>query len=364
MYQEIFVEVEQVIHEDDDIQLLATSAGAKKAMLYKVMFPPVEVGEQILVNHTAVSLSLGTGGWDIVKTVFKNTPHSNNQGNGHIMKARYLPSQHSVLAVESQESEYHHYFQNSFSLHGKPVLIAELHSMIPIVYTTLKAFQEEMKLTVIISDEASIPLMMSEHVRILKKDNRVTTISIGQAFGGDIEAVNLQTALQCACTIIESDMILISLGPGVVGTGTKYGFSGIVLADWANIIGCLGGKPVWIPRISFMDKRPRHQGISHHMLTPLLEFTYAKSFLPIPVLPLDSWRNILEHQLQDERLLRRHELIWFPLDQEFIRLCKRSMEQYPVTIKTMGRGFDDDPAFFYGVYVACKWVLDYNKKIN
>jgi len=351
MYKEELVKVEEILYEDERIQLLVTSDGAKRAMLYKNICPSASVGERLIVNHTAASLSLGTGGWDIVQSVVRREPFQNEEGKGHIMKARYLPSQLSVLSIEAQESEYHDIFKRSFSLDEKPILLAELHSMIPIVYTSLKARANNMTLTIIISDEASIPIVMSEHLRVMKQDPLIKTISIGQAFGGDMEAVNLQTALQYAHEIM-SDVILVTLGPGVVGTGTKYGYSGMVLAQWANIVGKLGGKPVWIPRISFADQRERHVGISHHTLTPLVEFTYATSYLPIPILQ-ESERVRVEEQLTALKDTM-HQVVPVSLDDAFISSCQTEMDNYPLPIKTMGRTYYDDRAFFHGVYAAIK----------
>ncbi|UTW69794.1 DUF3866 family protein [Anaerobacillus sp. HL2] len=67
-------------------------------------------------------------------------------------------------------------------------------------------------------------------------------------------------ALQFAKEVLrKADVILVTLGPGVVGTGTSYGFYGIVQASWANIINSLDGVPVWVPRLSESDKRERHK---------------------------------------------------------------------------------------------------------
>ncbi|WP_096201064.1 DUF3866 family protein [Bacillus sp. FJAT-45350] len=354
MYKELVVEVKKILFEDDNIQLLETSDGAKKAMLYKAIQKRTDDGKRVIVNHTAVHLALGTGGWDIVKASLDSAPYEREEV-GHIIKARYLPSQHSVLSVEAQESPDHQIFKKECKLDGKKILLGELHSMIPIVYSTVKVIDPTKKITVIISDQAAIPLAISEHIRQLKQDKLFDTITIGQAFGGDYEAVNLQTALQFAVEKLNSDLIIISLGPGVVGTGTKYGFSGTVLADWANIVGALGGIPVWIPRISFKDERERHIGISHHTLLPLKDFTYPKSILPLPFLK-EEWRVHLEEQ--SNLVNNKHNIIWKRIDDSFLRKWEQFVKEYPITIKTMGRDYFDDPAFFYGVFVATIFYLE------
>ncbi|MBU8907857.1 DUF3866 family protein [Desertibacillus haloalkaliphilus] len=355
MYKELIVEVVDVLYEDEHIQLLRTSEGAKKAMLYRRIQPAATPGCTLLVNTTAVSLSLGTGGWDIVKAVLSPHMAVDDHQQGHIMKARYLPSQHSVLSVESQESADHSLFQQEFSLRGKKVLLAELHSMIPILFLTISELNPSLKMTVIISDEAALPLEMSSHLRYLREDQRFQTITTGQAFGGDYEAVNIPTALQFASEKLQSDVLIVSVGPGVVGTGTTYGFTGMALADWANTVGSFSGLPVWVPRISFADQRSRHQGISHHLLTPLLSFTYPKSLIPLPIFHKESWDRKISEQVVPMK--EKHTVVRVSSD-EVTGLIQENLLQYPIPITTMGRTFSDDPAFFLSVAVAAKEAIN------
>ncbi|WP_078553147.1 DUF3866 family protein [Bacillus alkalicellulosilyticus] len=357
MYKELVVQVTEILYEDNQIQLLGTSEGANKAMLYRTMLPRVSTGDKVVVNATAVSLKLGTGGWDIVKSVGDSSVLFESEQPGHIMKARYTPSQHSVLAVEAQESEYHSLFTKEFQLKTNDnILIAELHSMLPIIYSICKQWEREITLTVIISDEAALPLTISEHIREIKKDRNVSTITIGQAFGGDYEAVTLHTALQFAKEVLASDVIVVTLGPGVVGTGSTYGFSGMALAEWANSIGGLGGCPVWIPRISFAEKRDRHYGLSHHILTPLSQFTFVKSVLPLPLLHRE-WNEVIDNQIKKLKHTQVEIYQDRTLNENIERLLVDGMKQYPMPIKTMGRDYDDDPAFFCAVATAVYWVL-------
>lgn len=356
MYIEEKVSVEEILYEDEEVQLLKTSASAKKALLYISIIPKVKVGDEVIVNATSTRLNLGTGGMDIVTSVIGSSPKQNLRSSGHIMKARYLPNQHSVMSVESQESDYHHLFQGSYSLKDKKILIGELHSMIPICFWAMDYLSKDDNMIAIISDEASIPLSLSRHIRELKKEPRFSTITIGQAFGGKYEAINLPTALQFATDVLKGDVILVTLGPGVVGSGTYYGFSGIEQASWANIIGSLGGSPVWIPRLSEKDKRDRHLGISHHTSTPLNTFTHVNCTIPMPEVFGDIAIKITK---QIEIISRQHSVHWLttePLKQ----IVQHCLEKSAVPIKTMGRGYEDDPIFFLGVVAAVKWLIDNN----
>lgn len=354
MYIEKKVLVEDIIYEDEEIQILKTSDGAKKALSYLTITPRASKNEEIIVNVTSTMLKLGTGGMDIVTSVIGSMPVNKVIPEGHIMKSRYLPSQHSVLTVEAQESIYHDLFKEPFSLEGKKVLIGELHSMIPICFWAMDFLNRGGRMVVIVSDEASIPLSLSSHIRALKNDERFSTITIGQAFGGTYEAVNLPTALQFATKVLKADLIFVTLGPGVVGSNTRYGYSGIVQASWANIISSLEGLPVWVPRLSESDKRERHQGISHHTITPMVEFTYAKCILPLPIV-IGSIGNKINKQIEELQL--KHTIRWLqrePLEELVLHGLKNST----VPIQTMGRKYEDDPIFFLGVAGAIKWVFD------
>ncbi len=354
MYIEKRAIVEGILYEDDEIQLLKTSTSAKKAMLYLQLTPKAKVNDEVIVNVTSTELKLGTGGMDFVTHVLRSLPKENLIQNGHIMKARYLPNQLSVLAVEAQESKYHYLFKQPFSLEGKKILIGELHSMIPICFWAMDFLKKDGKMVVIISDEASIPLSVSNHVRTLNQDERFLTITIGQAFGGTYEAINLHTALQFASEVLKGDVIFVTLGPGVVGSGTSYGFSGVEQAAWANTVGSLNGVPVWIPRLSETDKRERHRGISHHTFTSMIKFTYAQSILPLPTVNGEIGEKIKK---QVEEICEKHHVQWV-LKDPLEEVMKHCLSKSSIPLQTMGRQYKDDPLFFLGVTAAIKWLLD------
>ena len=77
------------------------------------------------------------------------------------------------------------------------------------------------------------------------------TITVGHAFGGDLETINIYTGLIAAKEILKGDITIISMGPGIVGSGTKYGFTGMEQGYIVDAINNLGGLAVAVPRISF-----------------------------------------------------------------------------------------------------------------
>ncbi|WP_100372573.1 DUF3866 family protein [Bacillus sp. FJAT-45037] len=357
MFAEEFTQVQSIIYEDDSVQIVETPIGAKKAILYKTIMHAVKPGDDIVVNVTATNLHLGTGGYDFVKSVEQTGRYVSKEltrQDGHILKLRYTPYQHQVLAIEAQESPYHSLFEQPFSLAGKPVLLGELHSMIPLVYATTQILKGNARVCVIIDDQAALPLAVSTMMRQLMKKKSFMTITVGQAFGGSFEAITIQTALQFAHNHLHADVIMISVGPGVVGTGTHYGFTGMSLASWSNIVASLKGLPVWIPRISFSDPRPRHFGISHHTLTPLKEFSLAKSLLPLPV--FTGHRKVrIKEQLKELEWAKVMPDIQWVCEKQMTPLTEEALTASDVVIKTMGRGYQEDPSFFLSV-VSSVWT--------
>lgn len=316
--------------------------------------------ECVIVNTTAVELGLDSGGKHFVTARLspEGTPLSGRgevRREGHIVKMRYTPFQHTVQSVEEKESEYHEIFQK---VEGKtlgriPVVIGEVHSMLPAFVLSLwhlwrRAGESKMpRVCYIMSEGGALPLALSDHVRYLQSASMLTgTLTYGHAFGGQTECVNLYTALLAAKYVWKADVIVVAPGPGVAGTGTKFGFSGMEQITIIEAAHKLGGLPVLIPRVSFADGRDRHTGISHHTLT-VLRF--------VPEVPLVL--NVEHHpkligQLQDQSV--RHTIVFHePKDME---IWRNITESYPVPLVSMGRTIEDDPAFFAHMYYAARFI--------
>ncbi|MFC5714109.1 DUF3866 family protein [Thalassorhabdus alkalitolerans] len=347
MYEERFATVLSILEENNGCQRIATDHGSGKALVFLSFLPKVHVGDKVKINTTASALKLGTGGWDIVTSLVSGSPFSLT-GKGHIMKARYLPSQHSVLSVDDPEHPDHWIFQQPFTLKGKKILLAELHSMIPVLVGALIALSPKSKIGVVLSDEASLPLNMSSHLSVMKDWEGVKTITVGQAFGGKEEATTIPNALQWLSVKYNADYMIISMGPGTTGTNTPWGFSGLSLANWSNLVGALEGIPVWTARISFQDERKRHRGISHHTLTPLQDFTLAYSFLALPYLAKEKHQVLYQ---QSSLLMKKNKhikVLWQAVDELELK-WKEWKKDYPLSLTTMGRPIEDDPPF----YLSC-----------
>ncbi|SFL69271.1 DUF3866 family protein [Salibacterium qingdaonense] len=353
MYKALTVKVIDVLEKNTDYQKLKTDGGSGRAYLYLCSFPPVKKGEYVKVNTTAEVLRLGTGGWDIVLS----TEHDNYilPGRGHIMKARYTPFQHSVHSVDDPHHPDYGIFQQSFSLKQFPVLLAELHSMLPILLGAVSMENDRLNIGVVLSDEASLAAGLSDHMMEWKQRSNVWVVTAGQAFGGCMEAVNVVNAMQWLVLKKRVDLLILSMGPGTTGTNTPYGFSGMALAEWANLIGSLEGMPFWVPRLSFHTTRERHYGLSYHTLTPLHSFTYARSTLVLP--SMEGQKRAYVKQQLPPLYTKEHVII---AEENIDSWCENWLEWYQSNGKkviSMGTGVTSDPDFIKGVLAPLAYIL-------
>ncbi|MFM1652809.1 DUF3866 family protein [Brevibacillus sp. B_LB10_24] len=317
-------------------------------------------GERVLLNTTSVELGLGTGGCHFVVARLDSVESEADDlyptAWGHVMKMRYTPLQLAVDSVEEQGSPYHSLFcDESVTLERTPVVIGELHSMLPAVALALKQLQPDCRIAYVMPDGASLPIAFSQHVALLKQRGILAaTVTTGHAWGGDFDAVNLHTGLLAAKHLAAADVILCMLGPGVVGTGTKYGFSGMQTAEAVHAVSCLEGVPVFVPRIGFTDPRERHLGMSHHTRTVLKRFALAPVLFGVPRFG-DHRDLLLASQEREDDLSRVHHRLFSPApDLETITRLQRG---YPLMITTMGRDLTEEPSPLQTCYIAAQLAL-------
>jgi hypothetical protein len=170
------------------------------------------------------------------------------------------------------------------------------------------------------------------------------TITTGQSFGGDLEAVTVHSGLLAARHAIGADLAIVTQGPGNLGTGTTWGYSGIAAGEAVNAAAALGGRPVGSLRLSFADPRPRHQGISHHSLTAYGRVALASADIVIPELPEPAGAQIAAEAAP---LAERHHLVTVPVD-----ALEEALRTSPVPLSTMGRSLDQDPEYFLAAAAA------------
>jgi hypothetical protein len=196
------------------------------------------------------------------------------------------------------------------------------------------------------TDEASLMASFSTLITQMQEVGLIdTTITCGQAFGGDLEAVTLHSGLLAAQAVCKADVAVCAQGPGIVGTATPFGHGGLAQAEALNAAAVLDGVPLAVLRLSFADKRKRHQGVSHHTRIALGKVCLAEAIIPLPLdLPAEQLERI-EQQLEDSGIAEKHGLVNVPVNVPAIDL--RGLK-----VTTMGRTQHDDAAFFSAAFAA------------
>ena len=171
-------------------------------------------------------------------------------------------------------------------LGGLPVVYCGLHSQVACVAAVLGAAGPQgAKVAYVMTEAAALPLALSDLVAALEDRGLLAaTITAGQAFGGDVEAVNVPSALALAARRRGSRRHHRGAGPGVVGTGTALGAGAIELAGVVDVAAALEGQPIVALRFSGVDARPRHQGVSRQTLVAL-GLAARPASLPVPLGP-------------------------------------------------------------------------------
>jgi hypothetical protein len=409
----------------------------QKAICYTAMIGPVEPGDSVIINTTAVDLGLGTGGYHFVvwnlsrvgcdrqyksanyeadaespaseyieskgishfayiagedasksvelggiedktlresgqsaiaaqnaaqedaqNTVQEETVRSDagqecaKKTPGHIMKLRYTPLQLKCLSVEEEDSPFHEILKDKIDIDGMPVIVGTLHSQLPAIAVTAKELKNDVRIAYIMTDGAALPIAFSNIVAELKdKDLIDNTITAGHAFGGDFEAVNIYSALVAAKYAAKADFAIVCMGPGIVGTNTALGFTGIEQGQIINAVNSLGGKAIAIPRISFADKRSRHYGISHHSITALTLAATTKATIVLPEMDEEKTRHVAG-QIDESGLALAHEIVTVNA-----KMVIESLEKHKIFPTTMGRGIEEEAEFFKAAGVAAIFVL-------
>ena len=313
-----------LLEERPGLQRVDTDLGRAYALTQLV--GDVAVGDRVVLNTTAVELGLGTGGWHVVHW---NTAREviDEPGPGHIMKLRY-----TSLQVDAGSTEEHGHGTDP-DLGGMPVVVGSLHSQVPGVAAAIKHAKPDARLAYVMTDGAALPLAISDLVHAVTGAGLIdVTITAGHAFGGDLEAVSVPSALALARHVAKADAVIVAMGPGVVGTGSPLGTTALEVAGILDAATALGGTAIAVLRMSDGDPRPRHQGVSHHTRTAL-DLTRSSVLVASPA------EDAFAHDRHDVRVVEGPDVPAL--------LAGRHLH-----ITTMGRGPDEDPLFFRATAAA------------
>ena len=321
-----------------DVQLLDGSVVA--ALAHPPLVGTPQTGDAVLLNVSALHLGLGTGGFALVVALPDRLP-PDVEGPGHLVKARYTPLQAVVLGVDEQDAPAHGLLAEGEPLDepGTPVVIADLHSSLPAVLAGLLAARPATRVAYVRTDGGALPLWLSRTVAAVA-DRLVGTVTVGQAFGGDLEAVSLHSGLLAAVRVLHAEVVVVTQGPGNLGTGTTWGFSGVAAGEAVNAAVAVGARPVAVLRLSEADPRPRHVGVSHHSTTAYGRVALAPADVVVP----RSYASLVDPARQ---ALSRHRLV----DVDDTGLLEVLRPWSPL-LSSMGRDLDADPAAFVAAAAA------------
>ena len=286
---------------------------------YPALTGPVQVGDEVVVNEQARELGLGSGGFDIVHANLTRGLGLEAEPEAHVMVLPYTPVQHAVRHVEEDG-------ELADDLSGLPVVCCTLHSQVAPACAALS----DRRVAYVQIPGGALPVALSDTVRALKGRGLLEqSAGVGPCFGGDVQAVSTISALAWA-SAGGFDAVVCAVGPGIVGTGSRFGHGGLNAAHAANATVSRGGASVVAIRVSHGDARPRHQGVSHHTRAVLelcgegvtaawpAGLDVPDDLRAVEVVDVDGWRGACDG---------------LPLEH-------------------MGRGPDEDPWFFASAFAA------------
>jgi len=290
---------------------------------YPELTGPVALGDDVLVNVQAVELGLGSGGFDVLHANLTRGLGLPPEEGAHVMKLPYTSLQHAVVHAEEDGSD----DDEAVRLGGLPVVCCSIHSQVAPVCAGLG---RELAVAFVQLPGGALAVPLSDAVRTLRTDGYLrTTVGVGPCFGGKLACVTAASAL-LACARTGLDAVVCAVGPGVVGTGSRFGHGGLAAAEAASAAGSLGGAAVLAPRVSGADTRERHRGLSHHTVAAL-ELVQGDVTVAWPE-GLDAPPDLPGLEAVD------------------VSGWREACAGLPLS--HMGRGPDDDPWFFAAAFAA------------
>jgi hypothetical protein len=283
--------------------LLRIDVDGIDCVAYPSLTGPVALDDDVLVNVQARELGLGTGGFDVLYANLTQGLELEPDEDAHVMVLPYTPLQHARLHVEEQG-------ELDAELAGMPVVCCSLHSQVAPVCAALAG----VRVAYVQLAGGALPVSLSNTVRVLKERGLLAaTAAVAPCFDADAQCVSVASALGWAHA--GHDVAVCAIGPGIVGTGTRFGHGGLAAAEAANVALALGGAAVVAARVSGADDRERHRGTSHHTAAVL---SLARDEAMVADGQGEGWREA----------------------------CAG------LPLSHMGRGPEDDPEFFAASYAA------------
>lgn len=294
---------------------------------YPRLTGPVALGDEVIVNTQARELELGSGGFDVLYANLTRGLDLLPESDAHVMKLPYTPAQNARRTAEEGRLL-------PDTLTGLPVVCCSLHSQVAPVCAGIGPGA---RVAYVQLAGGALPVSLSDALRALRERGHVeTSIAAGACLDGDVECVSTASALLWAAAE-GFDVVVCAIGPGIVGTGSKFGHGGLAAADAANAAHALHGTPILAVRASEGDTRERHTGVSHHTRA-VLELCLADVIAPWPAgYDAPPW---LEPRVEVD-----------------VRGWQEACAGLPLA--HMGRGPLEDPLFFAAAFAAGRVAADH-----
>lgn len=313
------------ISEEHD-GLIRLEVDGRPAVAYPRLTGPIEIGDEVIVNVQAVELELGSGGFDVLYVNLTRGLGAGGEEGAHVMTLPYTPLQSATRHVEEDGPL-------AESLDGLPVVCCSAHGQVAPVRAGMRRVR---RVAYVQTGGGALPVSLSDTVRTLKAEGLLdVAVAASPCTDGDVQAVTVASALAWSAAQ-EFDVVICSVGPGIVGTGSLLGHGGIAAAMAANTAAALGGAPILAVRASEADRRERHLGVSHHARA-ILGLCLAKVTV--------AWPRGLD---APEWLAPREEVDVEGWHEECARL----------PMSHMGRRLEDDPCFFMCAFAAGEVARD------
>jgi Protein of unknown function (DUF3866) len=316
-----------------------------RALAYPALVGEPQPGDRVLLNTGALAQDLGTGGYALVVAIPDRLPPDSARP-GHIVKARYTPLQVITMAADEEVSPHRDLLMAADSLDGMPVVLADLHSALPAVLAGVRSVRPDARVAYVMTDGGALPAWFSRTLSDLE-GHLAGVVTTGQAFGGDLEAVTVHSGLLAARHVLRAEVTVVSQGPGNLGTGMPWSYSGVTVGEAVNAVAVLGGRPVGSLRLSGADARSRHFGLSHHSVTAYAKVALSPADLVVPAGLDEPLRSSVAAAL--EPLRARHQVIEVATDG-----LDDALRASPVKLSTMGRDLDGDYPYFLAAAAAGK----------
>jgi hypothetical protein len=297
--------------------LVRCEVDGEPCVAYPHLTGPLALGDEVVVNVQARELGLGSGGFDVLYANLTRGLDLGAESGAHVMTLPYTPLQAATRFAEETDAL-------AERLDGTPVVCCTLHSQVVPVAAALAG----LRVIYVQVAGGALPVSLSDAVRALKRRGIVeVAVAAAPCLDGDVQCLGIPSALAWAGAR-GADVIVCAVGPGIAGTGSSFGHGATTLAEGANAARALGGDPILSVRVSERDPRERHRGVSQHTRA-VLALTAVTAAWPAGVQAPD-W---LEPRVEVEVAGWQEACNGLPLDH-------------------MGRGPDEDPAFFAAAFAA------------